>query len=430
MSQSIVRLRETRRRTSGLPVSSWRRADHPRVDPLELVGEVAVGTRRPAAGRGHPLAQAVVADQPLDLPGQRDRVTGREAEAHLRPVVEQLLVGVDLGDDRDRAGGEGPEDQARRRARASGGRADDVGGADQLGDPRLAGAMHADPLAQRLVEPRRRNRGVLDQDVRLPVELEREAAQGAQEHPQRAALLASAVDDPRRAIAGLAGRDLGRRAKHVVAAGEEPAEQIGRRPAGDRAGVEAAEEDLDDRPRDLRREHPLGRQVERRRVQGARVPQRRRGDARGERVVDVDDVEVDGGQQPLERAADVDRDRSRARARATGKGDGGADREHGRSTLGRAQAVPSAPEDRSRMRARIVDCRLGPAQLRPGPAGRRDDDAMAASGELRGRSGGECVHLMVLAPRIRRNVGDRQAVASGHRLRIDANRSGATIALR
>ena len=52
-----------------------------------------------------------------------------------------------------------------------------------------------------------------------------------------------------------------------------------RSPAGHRAGVEAAEEDLDQRPRHLGREHPLLRRVEGGDVERVGVAQRRRGDA-------------------------------------------------------------------------------------------------------------------------------------------------------
>ena len=55
--------------------------------------------------------------------------------------------------------------------------------------------------------------------------------------------------------------------------------------------VEAAEEQLDEPARDLRREHALGGRVEAADVQRARVPQRRGRCARRERLVHVHDVE-------------------------------------------------------------------------------------------------------------------------------------------
>ena len=81
-----------------------------------------------------------------------------------------------------------------------------------------------------------------------------------------------------------------RRLRPPRRAREVALEQLGGRRGRHRAGVEAAEEDLDQRPRHLGREDPLLGRVEGGDVERVGVAQRRRGDPRRERLVDVDDV--------------------------------------------------------------------------------------------------------------------------------------------
>ena len=76
----------------------------------------------------------------------------------------------------------------------------------------------------------------------------------------------------------------------LVVGREVGLQQLGCRRRRHRAGVEAAEEDLDQRPRDMGRQHPLLRRVEGGDVERVGVAQRRRGDAGREGLVDVDDV--------------------------------------------------------------------------------------------------------------------------------------------
>ena len=78
--------------------------------------------------------------------------------------------------------------------------------------------------------------------------------------------------------------------------------------------VEPPEEHLDEPARDLRREHPLGRRVERADVQRARVAQRGGRRTRRERLVHVDEVERRVVEQRLDRARHVDRHRHAAAA--------------------------------------------------------------------------------------------------------------------
>ena len=96
------------------------------------------------------------------------------------------------------------------------------------------------------------------------------------------------------------------RLDQLVWAREVALEQLAGRRGGDGSGVEAAEEELDQRPRHLGREDPLLRFVEGGDVERGRVAQRRRGDAGRERLVDVDDVERVGAEQPLDRLAGGD----------------------------------------------------------------------------------------------------------------------------
>ena len=67
------------------------------------------------------------------------------------------------------------------------------------------------------------------------------------------------------------------RLDQLVGGREVALEQLRRSPAGHRAGVDPAEEDLDQRPRHLGREHPLLRRVEGGDVERVGVAQRRRG---------------------------------------------------------------------------------------------------------------------------------------------------------
>ena len=76
-------------------------------------------------------------------------------------------------------------------------------------------------------------------------------------------------------------------------AGEEAADEAARHVEGRHPRIEAPEEQLDEATCHLGREHPLGRRVEGADVERPRVAQRRRRGARGERLVDVQDVERD-----------------------------------------------------------------------------------------------------------------------------------------
>ena len=113
-------------------------------------------------------------------------------------------------------------------------------------------------------QPRAHGRrgAVGDEHGRLPVELGRQPPQRAQEQPQRGALLLVAERDPDRAVVWRALERGGAGPQHDVLGREDPLHQLARGLERGAARVEAAEEQLDEAPRHLGREHPLGRGVE------------------------------------------------------------------------------------------------------------------------------------------------------------------------
>ena len=133
-----------------------------------------------------------------------------------------------------------------------------------------------------------------------------------------------------------------------------------------------------------------------------------------ERVVDVDEVEVDSAQQPLERPADVERQRRGPRSRPAGQRDPGAEREHARG---------AAPEQRRRPLLGLGDRPPRLADLAARARGGGDHDPVAALGELGRDPGGELVDLVARPPGVRRHLDDRETVARGHRRRIRAGPS-------
>ena len=130
----------------------------------------------------------------LELPGERDDVAGLELQADVA-VAEHLDVGATRGGDRHHAGAERADQQA------GGGRLPERGGDEHVGlrEHRLLGrvvpaatTLHApaQPAAQRRA-PRRRGRRSSPPTPRRPA-----GPQGAQEQPQRGALLGVAEGQP------------------------------------------------------------------------------------------------------------------------------------------------------------------------------------------------------------------------------------------
>ena len=316
-----------------------------------------LGDRAPVGDRVAPAADQLAAqprlrDQPLELARQGDGVAGREQQAALA-IPDQLLVEREAGGDRDRPGGERLANQAGSHPGPAGGDADDVGCRDQLLGRRLARADGVDPVAQ----PARDADLVPARAARPPPpsQPQRQAAERSEEEPQRAALLLEAEGDPHGPLA-IRLRDrveipaprppalhsaVGTRRDQLVGAGKEALHQVRGGAAARRARVEPAEEDLDQRPRHLGGEDALGRLVEAADVERARVAKRDRGRAGRERIVHVDDVELDPAEQLLERAAEVDRHRGRARGRAARHRQARAHRQHRRPAIAAGPSRPS-----------------------------------------------------------------------------------------
>ena len=217
-------------------------------------------------------------------------------------------------------------------------------------------------------------------DRRLPGKPQRQAAERSEEEPQRTALLLKAERDPHGPLAirlrrpcrhrGRRGHQpstlaVGARRDQLVGAGKEALHQVRGGAAARRARVEPAEEDLDQGSRHLGGEDALARLVEAADVERARVAKRHRGRAGRERVVHVDDVELDPAEQLLERAAEVDRHGRRARGRAARHRQAGAHRQHRRPTI----AAGSSPPSRSR--------RTAPRAARGQPGSARRDSRTA-----------------------------------------------------
>ncbi len=178
----------------------------------------------------------------------------------------------------------------------------------------------------------------------------------------------------------LAARRVGAGQDHAVVGREPAAELLARRLVGGDAGVEAAEEQLDDAARDLRREDALGRRVERADVERARVAQRGARGARRERLVDVREVERRDREELLDRAGDVDRQRDGALAR-------GLERQHLADAEQPRHAVAGAGQQLRRIVGGGPDRSARGAHER-GRLRRRDDqDPMAARGQLVGDAG-------------------------------------------
>ena len=192
-------------------------------------------------------------------------------------------------------------------------------------------------------------------------------------------------------------------------AGEEPLDQVLGGRATRRPRVEPTEEDLDQRPRDLGRERALVGLVKAADVERPRVAQRGRGDARGERVVDVNDVEVDAAEQALERLADINRQRRGAGPRPAWHRDPAAEREN---------AGALALEQRRRVLLGFLDRRPRLANGAPRIRRRRDHHPVATLDQLGGDPGDEVVDLVPHPPGMWGHLGDGEAFTRGHRLRI------------
>jgi hypothetical protein len=237
-------------------------------------------------------------------------------------------------------------------------------------------------------------------------------AQRTQEEPQRLPVLVVDEREPQRPCGALLprGRRARSRADDVVAGRERAFHQLARRGERRRPRVEAAEEALDEPPRHLRGDDALGRRVERPDVERAGVAQRQRGGARRERLVDVHEVERRPAQHVVERAPDVQRRGRRHAAPRRRERQQLADGEHAHAAAGVEElAGPDQP-------ARLAH------QLRG--AGRRENDhPVPAPGQLGRQRAHERVDLVLVLPRMGRDLRDGEAVAH-HRAGYGAGLGG------
>ncbi len=355
---------------------------------LQAVGHLGPGPALapvpPRGGESRP--QRLVAGEPSELGGERQRVPRREQQPALA-VADQLAVDLEV---RYHRHGPGGERQAGRRGgdpHPAGGQAHDVGSGDEGRRLPVAGPHQGEPLAQPPAHPRQRVRRPVEPDDGLPVELARKAAEGPEEDPQRPPLLRRHVDDPqpaRRRGGQRRLRDVGAGAQQLVGPAEEALQHLPCRVVARGAGVYAAEEHVHQAARELRGD-PLDGLVEAGDVERDRVSQRGRPGARREGLVDVDDVEGHRPEKLLERAAQVHRDRRRAPPRPARQRDAPADREHAR---------PLAPEQVLGVLDRVADGPPRLPDLAPRVRRRCDDDPMPTLRERLGGPRHEAVYLV------------------------------------
>ncbi len=201
--------------------------------------------------------------------------------------------------------------------------------------------------------------GPRDQTVACQSRSGGQAPQRPQERPQRRPLL---VGDTRAARRGpdagaCGGVDVGPGQDHLVVARGSSAASGRGWPDSSRSARPGGRTAVAKRPRELRREQPLGRRVEAPDVQRARVAQRDARGARGERLVDVHEVERE-------------RPSSSSIVRATSTGSEAARRRVGAN--GSTSPTPSTTRPVGRTLEQRLGRRGSPAAC-PGPA-RADSD--------------------------------------------------------
>src|SRR6266542_4900471 len=379
----------------------------PPVDLLYLIRHLVPIANRTASAAHQLGPQPGLADQALELSGEGQDVAGREQQPSLS-VPRQLAIDREIGGNGNGARPERCANERRRGPWTSGRHAYHVGCGDQLIGLCLARAEDAYAVPKAAGDPdvalvRQPHHG-------LPRDIGRQTAERPQEKPQRATLLVKAEGDAHRALAlhrpgaqpfrpVRLEAGIGSRRNELIRTRKEALHESRGRIAAYRPRVQAPEEDLDQRPRHLRRENSLGWLVEAPDVQRSRVA---KGDRRGagrERVVDVDHVQLDAAKQRLERTSEVDRDRCGARARSAWHGKARSHRQHrgARVTEG-PRTLPGAVEQRCRALASGLD---GPARLADlGARARRSRDHYPVPPflELSGDSLDELVHLVRDSP--------------------------------
>jgi hypothetical protein len=152
----------------------------------------------------------------------------------------------------------------------------------------------------------------------VPGEILGKLLQRPDEGPKRRPLLGGDKHDLQRLLAPVSGvLDLSRsRRYHLIFAWEEPPHQLSRGLIAGDPGIEARKQESRQRAGELRREHTLRRGVKAAHIQGPGVAKGHAGGAGGKRLVDVDQIKLDGAQDLLDRARHIDRQRRGAAPRA------------------------------------------------------------------------------------------------------------------
>ena len=222
--------------------------------------------------------QVAMLDQPGELGGQRVRVARLEQQPAVA-VGERLLVLWKTRRHGDRAAGHRAERQLRRRRHPGRRRHHDVGARQVLHLRALPRAGEAHAVAD---GPGQRRRGLgprlAGPDGRLPGQVRRQPAQGAQEEAHRGALLLGHVEDLDELGLGLARwarHELRAGLDHAVVAREVASHEVAGGGEAGGAAVEAAEQERDQAARDLGREDSLRGRVERPDVQCPGMAERR-----------------------------------------------------------------------------------------------------------------------------------------------------------
>ncbi len=266
----------------------------------------------------------------------------------------------------------------------------------------VSAVQNLDPLAQPRAERRGHRQRSGRPHGRVPLEVRRERAERAQQHPQPGAILAGERKQLHAVAPAAALGHVGAGEDHLVLAREVALDQIAGGAVARNPRVEAAEQQPRQRPGQLGREQALGGGVKARHIQGAGMAQRDAGRARRERLVDVDDIDRQLAERLLDRPRDVHRQRRRPAPRR-GEREHLADAEHHWSgggaleqRLGFAAERPtSVPDEGCRFR------------------GRHDQHPVSPLGELLGDSGHVGIDLTVHLPGERRHLHDREVLGHG-----------------
>ena len=382
----------------------------PRVDRLEVVGDL--GPAAPRRLRAQPRAQRRVGDRAGELGDEGRLVAGLEEQA-AAAIVEGVLVDLQARGDGDGPRGGGAAQQAGRGREPLGGGDQDVGRAQQRVDVLLAGVGEAHPAAHGGAQRRRGRRAARGDDRRLPGQLGVERAQRAQEEAQGRALLLDVEQAHRRRRRRGPGRPPGRR---------RPARGRRRRPG--RPAPRAAASP---------RSRPAGRRGGPAPGAPASAPPGRRRAARAARGSHRRSARASGAARRSTRSARRGRGRGTGRARRARRGPRACGPRRSasrrpRGATGRAgsesQRLADGQDPEPPRRPRAARKRPSPparTARRPSRTSAEDDEGATTATRCPRPASSPAtardvpVDLVAGLPRVRRDLGDRQAPGAAHR---------------